>query len=147
MEAPSRLRPGTDWSERLMKRISLTFRLLLTTGLILGASANSGVATEPHTFQASPPSDPTNACQNKQHTVRYSIPHDAPAKITRAIKADGILTCVSVEPSSGFCHIELLEARVEKHLSLKDSMGSGKTDTFTFTCGPDTKTCAIVQCD
>jgi hypothetical protein len=129
-----------------MRRTSLTFRLLLITGLILAAGANSGVATEPHTFQTSPPSDPTNACQNKQHTVRYSIPHDAP-RITRAIKADGILTCVSVEPSSGFCHIELLEARVEKHLSLRDSMGSGKTDTFTFTCGPDTKTCTIVQCD
>jgi hypothetical protein len=130
-----------------MKRIFLSFRSLLITAVILAAAANSGIATEPHTLQASPPSDPTNACQNKPHTVRYSIPHDAPVKITRAIKADGILTCVSVDPSSGFCHIELLEARVEKHLSLKDSMGSGRTDTFTFTCGAETKTCAIFQCD
>src|SRR5712691_5512641 len=84
-----RMRLVANRGRRLMRRISLTFRLLLTTGLILGASANSGVATEPRTFQASSPSDPTNACQNKQHTVRYSIPHDAPVKITRAIKADG----------------------------------------------------------
>ena len=130
-----------------MKKTSLTFRSLLITGLILAAAANGGVASEPANFQASPPSDPTNACRNKRHIVKHSIPQDAPVEITRAISADGILTCFFAEPSSGFCHIEFLEARVEKQLRVKDSMGSGKTDTFTFTCGPETKKCAIVQCD
>jgi hypothetical protein len=111
--------------------------------VVLVATVNEGLATG----QNPSASDPANACRDKQHLVKYSIPGDATAELTRAINANGILTCVAADPSQGFCHIEFLEAKVGKQLRVKDSMGSGKTDTFTFACGPGTKSCAVFQCD
>jgi hypothetical protein len=125
--------------------IATSFVQFLLISLFLCLAPNLG--SEPNPSQTSRPSNVPTACQARRHVVTYRIPDDSPLELTRAINKDGILTCVSAEPGTGFCHIELLEARVDKYLRVKDSMGSGKTDTFTFKCGPDTKSCAVVQCD
>lgn len=137
--------------ENMMRRILVMTVVLGLTGLCSEdclaqnrAANNSSLAPVQQPIKPFP----SNPCANKPHGTRgYNIPQNG-SEITRVTHPRGVINCLSTEPASGSCHIEVASSGLKMDLHANDNMSLGdRDDTFTFTCGLGATRCSITHCD
>jgi len=88
-----------------------------------------------------------SACGDRKHIGGVEIPRMGTSP-TRAVNADGIISCMSATPSPGSCHVLRASNGSQMDLSPNDTLGVGpQQDTFTFTCGWEATKCNLQYCD